>query len=240
MTTQRLWLRASTIAMLGAVALAGLTVLNASARSPKQTAHKTVRGTLHATGADTNANGDFEENIEDGLPDSGGGSEPTGEITIRASNLTPRGRFTVNAASTPLAAFRTNRAGKGQVRVKARKLAIDPRGQHLSVTDSNGDEVLGGEVGDPTVPGATRCCLATADEQGCSDLLPAECAAAGGTDLGAGSCDPDPCPNAGPDNESNDGSISDGDGETQDGGSTSDGETNDGAAKTKKSAGRSR
>ena len=247
MTTQRWWWPTGMVALLAAVALIGVIVLDAGARSSRRPARKSVRGALHATGADANAEGTFEENIEDGLPDSGG--ESAGEMTVRAANLAPRSRFTVNAAGTPVANFRTNGAGEGKVRVKGKKLAVDPRGQRLSVTDSNGDEVLAGEVGDPTAPGAIRCCLATADEQGCSDLLPAECASAGGADLGAGSCDPDPCPNAEPNDGTNDGgsvSDGDGDGETNDDGSASDGdgETNDGAgtgaARTPKRTGRGR
>ncbi len=55
-------------------------------------------------------------------------------------------------------------------------------------------------------PGA--CCLNTADQQGCDELTPADCGAAGGVVASAPTCEPDPCPG---------GQVEDGQGENEQG-----------------------
>ena len=49
-----------------------------------------------------------------------------------------------------------------------------------TVTSSPGDDDI-------------RCCVADDDGPECEDRTPSECAARGGTNLGPGSCEPDPC-----------------------------------------------
>ena len=211
MRTHTWWSRAGTLSLAAAVAMMSMVVVR-GADARRKTGRPAVKGTLSTTGVDPDAQGNFQENVEDGLPDGSG--EMVGELQVGVAKLAARSTFTVKVAATPVATIKTNRSGSGRVRVRAKNLAADPRGQHLSVTDDSGTEVLETEVGDPTTPGATRCCLNTTDQQGCTDLVPADCVAAGGTDMGAGSCDPDPCPNTGPNDDN--GSTSDGDNETND------------------------
>jgi len=158
-----------------------------------------VVGPLHSG---TGASGEFRENIV-GAP-----SGLTGGLTVRGEGLTPGKTYTVTAGGTTLGTMKANRAGRAKAaflarpRARAQGLATDPRGKVLAVTDPdntdpNSEDVMEGDVGDPTTTGTIPCCLNTTDEQGCSDLLPDECTAAGGTAVAATTCDPDPCPGQG-------------------------------------------
>jgi hypothetical protein len=148
------------------------------------------------------ASGEFRENIV-GTP-----SGLTGGLTVRGQGLTPGKTYTVTTGGTTLGTMKANRAGRARAAFLARPrglaqgLATDPRGKVLAVTDPdntdpNSEDVMEGDVGDPTTPGSIPCCLNTTDEQGCADLLPDECTAAGGTAVVAATCDPDPCPGQG-------------------------------------------
>ena len=180
-----------------AVAIAALLV--GSLAPSESWARKMVTGTLHGSGG---ATGGFRENIADGP------NGLTGALSVKAQGLTPGKTFTVSAGGTALGAMKSNRTGRaratfvGHPHGRAQGLATDPRGKVLAVTDPgntdpNSEDVLEGEVGDPTTPGTVPCCLNTADEQGCSDLLPIECTSAGGAFAQAATCDPDPCPGQG-------------------------------------------
>src|SRR5262249_31232241 len=70
----------------------------------------------------------------------------------------------------------------------------DPGGKLVEVRDDEGDDVLETEMPDDTDAGDTRCCVADDEENECEETTPAECAAENGTDMGAGSCMPNPCP----------------------------------------------
>ncbi|HYR95678.1 MAG TPA: hypothetical protein VEM57_03035 [Candidatus Binatus sp.] len=166
-----------------------------------------VKGSLQATTADPDAEGNFEENVEDGLPDGSGDIQ--GDLTVRARKLAPATSFGVNVGGVRIGALHTSAAGKGRARFSSRPrgriqpLSVDPRGKQITLTDEAGDEMLEGEISDPTTPGGIQCCLnthdASGDQQGCDSLLPADCTAAGGVDMGPGTCEPDPCPATGPD-----------------------------------------
>jgi hypothetical protein len=157
-----------------------------------------LEGRLHATSADTNAEGKFEESVAGGPWTGSGGM--SGELEVKVRHLAPHGTFGVQVGGTTIGTVTTTRNGMGRARFRAaplgrdQVLSIDPRGRAIAVTDATGDDVLTGQVSDPTTPGGTQCCLATADEQGCAVLLDATCTAAGGVDRGVGICDPDPCP----------------------------------------------
>ena len=158
--------------------------------------------------------GNFEENVE---------SSPTGMqggLLLRVHKLPPQATFGVNLGGTRIGTLRTNSRGSGlaMFRTQSRRasrrgriqsLTVDPRGKLVTLTDSGENEMLEGEISDPTTPGGTQCCLNTTgpsgDQQGCDSLLPAECAAAGGIDMGPGTCEPDPCPNTGPNDGTNGG-----------------------------------
>jgi hypothetical protein len=172
-----------------------------------------VKGQLTATAADPNAEGNFEENVEDGLPDAP--EDVQGDLTVTAKKLAPRATFGVNVGGVSIGTLTTNRTGSGKAKFSSRPrgrtqpLSVDPRGKLIALTSETDGEVLEGEVSDPTTPGGIQCCLDTHDQSGdqigCDSLLPADCVAAGGVDMGPGTCEPDPCPNTGPDGETNDG-----------------------------------
>jgi hypothetical protein len=95
-------------------------------------------------------------------------------------------------AGTGRARFNTSPHGHDQL------LGVDPRGRTVAVVDPSGAVVLmasmptTGQTGGSNV----RCCLPDGGGDGaaeCEDRTPAECAAQGGTDLGPGSCLPNPC-----------------------------------------------
>ncbi|MBY0274156.1 hypothetical protein K2Z84_02350 [Candidatus Binatia bacterium] len=125
------------------------------------------------------------------------------------------GTVDTNAAGAGRAAFSSSPNGRAQA------LAVDPRGRVLTVGDANGEDMLEGEVSDPTTPGGIQCCLDTTDQQGCDSLLPADCVAAGGIDMGPGSCEPDPCAQQGGNTDEDggaDGEVNDGTTDPNDGG----------------------
>lgn len=158
--------------------------------------------------------GSFTENVESTPSGMRGG------LMLRVHKLSPNATFGVNVGSARIGTLKTNRVGSGmavfrtQLRGNRRSgavkgLTVDPRGKLVTLTDTGENEILEGQISDPTTPGATQCCLdthgPTGDQQGCDSLLPAECVAAGGIDMGPGTCEPDPCPNTGPNDGTNDG-----------------------------------
>ena len=203
----------------------------------KRARRPSVKGQLRATAANPSAEGNFEENVEDGLPDgnvedglpdgSSGGAQ--GTLKVKARKLAPQSTYSVNVGGVPIGALQTNASGRGRAkfsstpRRRTQPLTVDPRGKQISVTDGSGETTLEGEISDPTTPGGIQCCLnthdASGDQEGCDSLLEADCAAAGGVSMGPGSCEPDPCPSTGP-GDSASGSDA---GETNGG---TDGETN--------------
>ncbi|MDX2170407.1 MAG: hypothetical protein SF182_25270 [Deltaproteobacteria bacterium] len=205
-----------------AAALALLLSLAATAAPAGTTPRGVVGGALRATAAAPAATGVFAENVT--TSQSGTRQQIRGALMVQANGLAPRSKYRVKVSGVPIGTLTTGRAGNGRVRFlpKARgtnqALSIDPRGRQISVSTTDGEDVLEGEVDDPTTPGGIRCCLTTPDEQGCDSLLEAECAALGGTSMGAGSCEPDPCPGQ---EDDEDGSA---DGETNDDGGAPDGE----------------
>jgi hypothetical protein len=204
--------------------IVGLILLAPHSAAQARSRKAPVTGQIRATAADPDAGGNFQENVEDGLPDGSGNIK--GALAVMAHKLAPKTTFGVNVGGTRIGVLRTNSLGSGMAMFRTKvgrgpssrvqKLSVDPRGKLIALTSPAGDEVLQGEVSDPTTPGGTQCCLdihdQNGDQQGCDSLLPAECAAAGGIDMGPGTCEPDPCPNTGP----NDGSDLGGDSETQD------------------------
>lgn len=172
----------------------------------KRSRRPSVTGALKATAAAPAAEGNFEENVEDGLPD--GTTEASGDLKVSAQRLAPKSTYNVKVGQAVIGTLRTNRAGKGRAKFsttphgrRTQPLPVDPRGKVLAVANAADDEtVLDGAVSDPTTPGGIQCCLNThdqsGDQQGCDSLLPAECTAAGGVDMGPGTCEPDPCPGA--------------------------------------------
>lgn len=207
-------LMAATALSLAAVGM----IASPAAFAGSQASGAPVIGMLHGSGG---ATGGFAESV------GSNGNRLRGGLTVWARGLRAKSSYTVLSGGTSIGKLATDRRGNGQVLFVAgragrggrvRPLTTDPRGKRLAVSEDGTNEEMSGEVGDPTAPGAIPCCLNSADEQGCSDLLPGECAAAGGAVSTATSCDPDPC-QAGQVGEPDDGESADDDGQ--------DGETND-------------
>lgn len=175
-----------------------------------------VVGALRATSAAPGATGTFRERSSVGASARAAGARTT--LVVRAKSLAPNSTYQVRLSGKPIGTLATGAGGSGRAvfstptRARAQALPVDPRGRLLSVNDANGDDMLEGEVDDPTTPGGIQCCLNTAEEQGCDSLLPADCSAAGGIDMGAGTCDPDPCTQQGDDTDED----GDADGEVDD------------------------
>jgi hypothetical protein len=184
-----------------------------------------VQGTLRATAAGAGASGSFRQRSTSGTATA---RQARGtRLVVKVKNLHPSTRYDVRLSGKPVGTVDTNAAGAGRAAFssspngRAQALAVDPRGRVLTVGDANGEDMLEGEVSDPTTPGGIQCCLDTTDQQGCDSLLPADCVAAGGIDMGPGSCEPDPCAQQGGNTDEDggaDGEVNDGTTDPNDGG----------------------
>jgi hypothetical protein len=211
----------------GAIALSlGLTAM-LPARAAWAAASVDVRGALLATAAGPGASGSFRQRSTSGTATARQTRGTRTRLVVKVKNLHPSTRYDVRLSSMPVGTLDTNAAGGGRAVFssspsgRAQALAVDPRGRVLTVGEANGDDMLEGEVSDPTTPGGIQCCLDTTDQQGCDSLLPADCAAAGGVDMGPGSCEPDPCAQQGgnPDEDgAADGEVNGGTTDPDDGG----------------------
>jgi hypothetical protein len=212
MRQRSLWSWARATSGIAALVAAGW-ILGRGDALAKHAYRPSVKGQLSSTTAGPAAEGTYEEDVQEGSQDGSAGVE--GYLKVRVRKLAPKSKYRVNVGGTPIGELKTNGAGTGRAtfssnpRRAAQPLAVDPRGKSLSVTNDADEAVLEGEVPDPTTPGGIQCCLnthdASGDQQGCDSLLPADCAAAGGVDMGPGTCEPDPCPDTGPDDDAQEG-----------------------------------
>lgn len=200
------------------VALAGGTFTSHEAKAAMAV---DVARPLRATSAAPGATGSLRERSTVGSSARTARAQRT--LVVKAKSLAPRSTYQVRLSGKPIGTLATDSTGSGRAvfstrtRGGAQALTVDPRGRLVSVNDSKGDDVLEGEVDDPTTPGGIQCCLNTTEEQGCDSLLPADCAAAGGIDMGAGTCEPDPCAQQGDDTDEDggaDGEVDDDAGDT--------------------------
>ena len=98
------------------------------------------------------------------------------------------GTLTTNGGGTGSASFSNPRKGHSQL------LGVDPQGHFVEVSDDQGEDVLEGDMPEDNNQGDIQCCLVDDDgEAECDETTPADCAAHNGTNMGAGSCFPDPC-----------------------------------------------
>jgi hypothetical protein len=176
--------------MLGAVALLGVTSGGAWAAGVH------VRQALRATDVTPAARGQAVLRIN---------RRAHGWLRLEVRNLGPDDTFDVSVGGIPIGTVTTNAAGNGRTRFSTQPgaheqlLGTDPRGKRATVSDHAGEDRLTGSIpGDSLDPTAVRCCVAGSDRVECEAVQPAECQARGGTDLGAGSCLPDPCPGSTP------------------------------------------
>jgi len=166
---------------------------------PGAWARTNIRQDLRATGIDPDARGRSKVNIRHLK------SGVDGKLRVNVHRLNPGSTFEVVVDSVRIGTLTTNGGGNGRARFRTapragdQLLGVDPRGKLLEVSDDDGDDVLEVEIDDDQDPTHVRCCIAEHEEGGeaeveCEDELTAdECTAAGGTNLGAGSCVADPC-----------------------------------------------
>ncbi len=177
------WKLLGTLACLGALLAAAQ---DAAARPVKQA--------LQPTMAAKNAQGRVVVSLHHA------GKTMQGKMLVVGHNLSPNATFGVNVRGVHIGKFTTNGAGSGAARFSsqptghAQFLGVDPAGMLVEVSDDQGEDVMETEMPDDSGAGDIQCCLP--DE--CEETSPDECAAENGTNMGAGSCFPDPCPTTPP------------------------------------------
>jgi len=175
-----------------------LAMLAAMALVPSDAAARSVRQELHPTGVAQNARGRAIVSIHRA------GKHMRGKMLVVGHNLSRNATFGVSVAGVHIGAFATNAAGSGAARFSSHPtghgqfLGVDPSGKRLEVSDDQGEDVLESEMPDDTEAGDIQCCLPDDDGAECEETSPDECAAENGTNMGAGSCFPDPCPTSQP------------------------------------------
>jgi hypothetical protein len=160
----------------------------------------TVKQPLHPTGVASGANGQASFAMS-GTAKSG----RHGRLKVRARGLAAGKSFHVSVAGVHIGTLTTNGAGSGKASFSnpqlghAQLLGIDPSGHLLEVSDDQGEDVLEGDMPDD-MPGSgdIQCCVPDDDGTECEETSPTECTAANGTNMGAGSCFPNPCPTTPP------------------------------------------
>ncbi len=152
---------------------------------------------LGATGAEPDARGKATLTVRANTSGLGG------KLKVKGYRLSGSSTYEVTVDGVRIGAFTTSRGGTGGARfntmpgARDQLLGVDPRGRLLGVVDGAGAVVLLANVaaGGVGTSGGTdiRCCFSDDSGPDCEDRTPAECAAEGGTDLGPGSCLPNPC-----------------------------------------------
>src|SRR5262245_721920 len=184
-----------TAAALALGALMTLGPVVAQAKSTRISQH------MAATGADADATGELKLHIRDshrGL---------RGRFEVKARRLDPEREYQIEIEGVRIGSFTTRRNGSGRARFDTRPkpgqqlLGVDPRGKLAELVGPQGATVLQTSVATRGVDASkVRCCLPDDSGPECEDRTAAECSAAGGVDLGPGSCLPNPCSGSTPPN----------------------------------------
>ena len=155
-----------------------------------------VKQDLSGTAVDANARGTVKLKLK-------GTSNGTFEVVVK--KLDRDSVYDVIVGGVRVATLATSGGGNGKVRFRSlprssrdELLGFDPRGEHVTVRNEDGQDVLEGTLAEDGSPddGDIICCIPDDDGEGsveCEDRTPAECSAAGGTATTATSCLPDPC-----------------------------------------------
>jgi hypothetical protein len=190
MNERRSW----TFAALGAMAI--LVVLAFVIPDAHAATH--VKKSLRSTGVDPDASGSALVIIRRK------GTGMAGAMKVKGRNLNSNSTYGISVAGVRIGTLTTNVAGSGtarfssQPRGSTQSLGVDPSGKLLEVSDEQGEDVLETDMPDDTEPGDIRCCLPDDDGSECEETTPDECMAENGTNMGAGSCFPSPCPTTPP------------------------------------------
>jgi len=179
----------------------GLPTITALLAASSLSAHgATVKQPLHATGVASGAQGQASFAMS-GTARRG----RRGKLKVLARGLPPGKAFGISIAGVRIGTMTTSGAGTGMAsfsnpqRGRAKLLGIDPRGHLLEVSDDQGEDVLEGDMPDDMQDQADiQCCLPDDDGTECEETSPEECTAENGTNMGAGSCFPNPCPTSPP------------------------------------------
>ena len=158
-----------------------------------------VRRNLSATGHAPKAHGQVALVIKHH------GKSRQGKFKVLVHNLSPSATFAVSVAGVHIGTLTTNAVGTGLAqfsnprRGNDQLLGVDPHGDLVEVSDDQGEDVLETEMPDDTEDaGDIQCCLADGE---CEEQTPEECQAENGTNMGTGSCFPNPCPGGPPPTE---------------------------------------
>jgi hypothetical protein len=178
---------------LGATAMLCLLVSDASAGMK-------VKKPLQPTVVNPDATGQATALIK------GQGNTRKGKLRVNGLKLSPHTEYTVRLAGVPIGTLTTDAAGNGKAKFSTRPgpleqpLGTDPFGKTVEVENDQGEDELDADLPDePLDPADIQCCVADGEETECEEMTADECTAANGTNLGAGSCVPDPCATDGED-----------------------------------------
>ncbi len=157
-----------------------------------------VRQSLRATGVEPNAAGMALLKIR------GRGSSRSGALRVVGRRLKPNAKFGIKVGGVQIGTLTTNGAGSGTARFSSQPtgttqfLGVDPSGDLIEVSDDQGEDVMETDMPDDTQAGDVQCCVPDDDGSECEETSPADCTASGGTNMGTGSCFPNPCPTTPP------------------------------------------
>ncbi|HYY06627.1 MAG TPA: hypothetical protein VE997_08610 [Candidatus Limnocylindria bacterium] len=179
----------------------GTLVLVLVALAPTAASGRAVRQPLRPTGVDPNAHGVAIASIH--------AKHHRGKFRVKARNLKPGATYGISVAGIRIGSFTTGAAGSGAARFTNPQhggdqfLGVDPRGKRIEVSDDHGEDVLENEMpDDDDDQGKVQCCLAEDDEDEaeveCEEETADECTEKGGTNMGTGTCFPNPCPTTPP------------------------------------------
>src|SRR5262245_37396118 len=160
----------------------------------------TVKQTLQATGVVAGAQGKASFALG-----GSAGRGRHGKIKVAARHPPPGKSFNVSGGGGRIRTLTTNGAGSGSASFSspqkghAQLLGVDPQGHLVEVSDDQGEDVMEGDMPDDMQnQGDIQCCVPDDDGTECEETSPADCTAANGTNMGAGSCFPNPCPTTPP------------------------------------------
>src|SRR3989442_6459495 len=130
------------------------------------------------------------------------GRVSNGTLIVRVRQLAPRTTYEIVVHGVRIGTLTTNGAGRGHARFRTHPrdhdglLGVDPRGQRIAVHALTGRDALRGVMPERAGVGLVRCCMPDDRDaaSGCTSVTATTCHDKGGTNVGAGSCMPNPCP----------------------------------------------
>jgi hypothetical protein len=184
-------MHALTTRTVAALALGGLMALGPA---PARARSTHISQDLGATGADADASGELKLVIRDSRKGL------RGRMVVKARRLEPARQYEIEIEGVRIGSLATRRNGSGKAKFDSKPkpgkqlLGVDPRGKLAELVSAQGATVLQTAVSSSGLdPNKVRCCLPDDSGPECEDRTAAECTAAGGMDLGPGSCLPNPC-----------------------------------------------